>query len=107
MDDETRGKLTEQQHQIDRLSDKLEAGMEIMESRHKEARAENESAIDRLQLSNEKSIGGLQLTTEKAIGGLRTDMERLRTTIFIQMIGVATLVVAAVGVLIGYLEYFK
>ena len=88
MDTETKEKLTEQQHQIEMLRTDMEANMRTM-------KAENESAIDRLQLSNEKSIGGL-----------RTDMERLRSTIFVHMISVAALVVAAVGVLIGYLQFF-
>ena len=55
------GKLTEQQHQIDRLKDKVEASVEIIEARNKEAVANNESAIDRLQLSNE-AIGGFVRT---------------------------------------------
>ena len=65
--------------------EKVEGNMKIM-------RAENDSALSK---------------NEAAIAGLRTDMERLRTTIFIQIISVATLVVTAVGVLIGYLQYFK
>ena len=104
MDAETEKKLTEQQHQIDLLKEKIEGNMKAM-------KAENESAIDRLQLSNEKAIGALRTDNEKAIGALRTDHEKaigeLRSTIFIQMISVATLVVAVVGVFIAYLQFFK
>ena len=89
MNTETEGKLTELQHQNEMLRTDIESNMKTM-------KAENESAIDRLQLSNERSIGGL-----------RTDMERLRTTIFVQMISVAALVVAVVGVFIAYLQFFK
>ena len=92
MDTETKEKLTEQQHQIEMLRTETEANMRTM-------KAESESAIDRLQLSNEKAIGGLRSDHEKAIG-------ELRSTIFVHMIGVATLVVAAVGVLIAYLQFF-
>lgn len=99
MENETRDKLTEQQHQIDKLRTKVEARMETME-------AKNESAIDRLQLSNEKSIGGLrtdmgELRTdmEKAVGGLRTDMERSinsSTTKIMVFTGIAITVVGVV-----------
>ena len=92
MDNETEKKLTEQQHQIDRLRDKAEASMEIMESRHKEARAENESAIERLRTD---------------FGGLRTDFEKLRTTIegnsrtlLFQTIAVVAAVAGITGLLI-------
>ena len=81
MDSETEKKLAEQQNQMDRLGDKVDASMEIMESGHKEARAENESAIHRLQLSNEKSVGDLRLTTEKAIGEFRMAIGEFRTAI--------------------------
>ena len=59
MDNETEKKLTELQHQQNFLREKVEANMKIM-------KADNESAISR---------------TEAAI-------ERLRTGIFIQMVGV-------------------
>ena len=41
MDNETEKKLTEQQHQIDRLKDKVEASVKIMEAQDKEAIAKN------------------------------------------------------------------
>ena len=92
VDSETEKKLTEQQHQIDRLRDKVEASMEIMESRHKEARAESESANERLRTDFEK---------------LRTDFEKLRTTIegnsktlIFQTVGVFAAVAGIVGLLI-------
>ena len=78
MDNETKEKLTEQQHQIDRLSDKVEANMKIM-------KADNESALSK---------------TEAAI-------ERLRVGIFIQMIGVVAVGVAVLGAFMTYLQFFK
>ena len=66
MDTETKGKLTELQHQHELLKEKVEGSMETMEANNRAALAKNESAIDRL----------------------RTDMERLRTGIFIQMVAV-------------------
>ena len=77
MDAETEKKLTGQQHQIEMLGTKMEANMKTM-------KAENESALSK----NEAAI------------------ERLRTTIFVQMISVAALVVAVVGVFIAYLQFF-
>ena len=79
----------------------------------KTLRAENEvtltkqeAAIDRFRLSTVEAIGGLK-DNEK----LRTDMEKafgeFRTTMFVQIISVAALIVAAVGVLIGYLQFFS
>ena len=66
-----------------------------------------EAAIDRFRLSTVEAIGGLLKDNEK----LRTDMEKafgeLRTTMFVQIISVAALVIAAVGVFIGYLQFFK
>ena len=89
MDTEIEKKLTEQQHQIEMLREKVQGSMKTM-------KAENESAIDRLQLSN-----------EKAIGGLRTDFEKLRTTIegnskilIFQTIGVVVAVVGIAGLLV-------
>ena len=66
-------------------------------------KADNEAALTKY----EAAIDRLQSSNEKAIGGLRADMERLGTAIFVQMISVAALVVAAVGVLIGYLQFFS
>ena len=56
MDTETKEKLTEQQHQIEMLRTDMEANMRTM-------KAENESAIDRLQYF----FFILQLLTDKSI----------------------------------------
>ena len=74
--------------------------METMKADNEAALAKNESAIDRFRLSTVEAIGGLRTENVKAIG-------ELRTTMFVQMISVAALVVAAVGVLIGYLQFFR
>ena len=96
MDTETKEKLTEQQHQIEMLRTDVEGNMRIMKAENNEALAKNEAAIGGLLKDNEK---------------LRTDMEKafgeLRTTMFVQIISVAALVIAAVGVFIGYLQFFK
>ncbi|MCY4032497.1 MAG: hypothetical protein OXF19_00525 [Hyphomicrobiales bacterium] len=49
----------------------------------------------------------MKAENESALSKNEAAIERLRTTIFIQMISVATLVVAAVGVFIAYLQFFS
>ena len=89
MDTETEKKLTKQQHQIDLLRTDMEANMKTLRAENEVTLTKQEAAIDRFRLSTVEAIGGL------------------RATIFVQMISVAALVVAAVGVLIGYLQFFS
>ena len=68
--------------EIESLKEIMEAKMETMEAKNKAFLTENESAIDRLRLSNEKAI------------------ERLRTTIFLQMVGVVGAGVAILALIL-------
>ncbi len=111
MDTETEEKLTGQQYQIDRLSDKVEAKMETMVAKNKATHAESESAIDRFRLSNVeaieelrtenvKAIGRLRLDYEKAIGELRSTIERSARNLLVQMILVVGAGVAILAVIL-------
>ena len=84
MDYETEKKLTELQHQHDRLKDKVEANTKIMKADNESALAKNEAAIAELLKDNEK---------------LRTDMEKsinAHTTKMMIFIGVAVGVITLI-----------
>ena len=84
MDNETEKKLTELQHQHDRLKDKVEANTKIMKADNESALAKNEAAIAELLKDNEK---------------LRTDMEKsinAHTTKMMIFIGVAVGVITLI-----------
>ena len=49
----------------------------------------------------------MKAENNEALAKNEAAIERLRTTIFIQMISVATLVVAVLGVFIAYLQFFN
>ena len=107
MDTETKEKLTEQQHQIDLLREKVEAKMESMEAKNKAFLIENVSTIDRLQSSNEQVIGGLRTDIEKALGKFRTITEKNFRFLFLGVAVVVGLGFALLGMFIAYLQLFK
>ncbi|MCY4030498.1 MAG: hypothetical protein OXF05_00075 [Hyphomicrobiales bacterium] len=110
MDTETEEKLTGQQYQIDRLSDKVEAKMETMVAKNKAAHAESESAIDRLSNAEaigelrsdyEKAIGELRSDYKKAIGEFRTDMEKSISSNTAKLMTFTGIAIAVLGVFVS------
>ena len=78
MDNETKEKMNDLQHQHELLREKVEGSMKTMKAENGEALAKNEAAI-----------------------------ERLRTGIFIQMVGVVAAGVAVLGGFIAILQFLK